>query len=455
MALARLAYAYLVLLTCTVNWCVAKTENETFVATKEWQPIKEGQQVPAGLHYRINLETGIKEAKLLDEAPEEYLERGERTSSLSVVEPKNENQTRSNGDIPSASLEEALKNIPAEIYEYSRDEMEEIKSKFRTYDEMKDQLRDVNLNIRTDAEIVKKLILEYVEIISSNDVSRKLIELEHILDDLEYLVHQVDNALVFLDLGGLEKVVLVNLNRTDRPSLKTKSLTLIGSALQNNPKAQTMAYEKELAEHLIRFLSTTKLEPEINAGLFAFGSLVRRFPVAQKHVMSRSVINVLFELWAKEISLKIKVKVLTLFTDLLVEAEEAQKAADSDEDLASERALQYAAVHLEIALQESEYCRNVERFVVLEKPALISSPEQTERVIASLNYSTGLCKEKWSENPDLRHVILVLKNRYSDQVLEMGADGDSSAHLRDIIGEIERLHAVLFQYLQDKVKDEL
>jgi nucleotide exchange factor SIL1 len=38
-----------------------------FRPTAEWQEIVEGQKVPAGLHYRINLETGKKEAKLLSE----------------------------------------------------------------------------------------------------------------------------------------------------------------------------------------------------------------------------------------------------------------------------------------------------------------------------------------------------------------------------------------------------
>merc|ERR1719367_1964048 len=42
------------------------SSHETFVATNEWQEIKEGQKVPAGLHYRLNFETGKKEAKLLD-----------------------------------------------------------------------------------------------------------------------------------------------------------------------------------------------------------------------------------------------------------------------------------------------------------------------------------------------------------------------------------------------------
>lgn len=423
--------------------------------------------MPAGLHYRINLETGKKEAKLLDDdGSDDYLqEKGAGSkSSLSVVNQSKEegNQTNPAANKTSAAaaaaaaanIEEALKNIPAEIYEYSKDEMDEIKSKFRTYDEIKDQLKDVNLNIRTDAEIMKKLIGEYEELIV--DVAKKQPELERILDDLEYLVHQVDNAMEFLALNGLEKVVLPNLNRTNNSVLKVKSLTLLGSALQNNPRAQIMAYERGLAEHLVRFLSTTKIETETNSALFAFGSLVRHFPVAQKHVLSKSVINVLFGIWTREVHLKIKVKVLTFLTDLLLEAEEARKESELAGDLATKVADKhrlYEAVNLQQLLKEFEYCRNVEQFVVLEKPALISNPEQTERVISALNYSTRLCQETWSEDPELRHVILVLKNRYSDQVQE--GVGENVEHLREILGDIERLYSVLFQYLMDKVKDEL
>ena len=38
-----------------------------FVATEEWQEVRPGQRVPGGLHVRMNLETGKKEAKLLEQ----------------------------------------------------------------------------------------------------------------------------------------------------------------------------------------------------------------------------------------------------------------------------------------------------------------------------------------------------------------------------------------------------
>lgn len=434
-------------------------------------------KVPSGLHYRINLETGVKEAKLLeDDDSMDYLQdkgstnkgKASSSSSLSISSKSTDhsgNQSAPNAPLnktapaaaaaakSAANIEEALKNIPAEIYEYSKEEMDEIKSKFRTYDEIKDQLKDVNINVRTDAEIMKKLIGKYEDM--AGDVGKKQAELERILDDLEYLVHQVDNALEFLGQQGLEKIVLPNLNHTDHSVLKVKSLTVLGSALQNNPKAKLLAYEKGVAEHLIRFLSTTRVETEINSALFAFGGLLRHFPVAQRNVLSKSVMNVLFGIWTREVHLKIKVKVLTFLTDMLLEAEEARREAELAGDLATrvaEKSRQYEAVDLQQLLKEFEYCKRAEQFVVLEKPAMISNPEQTERIISALNYSTRLCKETWSEEPQLRHVILVLKNRYSDQVQE-GAE--NAEHLREILGDIERLYSMLFQYLKEKLREEL
>ena len=43
------------------------TSKPQFVASKQWQDIQDGQKVPSGLHYRMNLATGKKEAKLLED----------------------------------------------------------------------------------------------------------------------------------------------------------------------------------------------------------------------------------------------------------------------------------------------------------------------------------------------------------------------------------------------------
>jgi hypothetical protein len=40
---------------------------DVFEATNEWQTVKEGQPIPRGLHVQIDLQTGEKRAKLMDE----------------------------------------------------------------------------------------------------------------------------------------------------------------------------------------------------------------------------------------------------------------------------------------------------------------------------------------------------------------------------------------------------
>jgi len=37
-----------------------------FIPTNEWQIVKDGQMIPGGLHIRMDLSTGLKEAKLLN-----------------------------------------------------------------------------------------------------------------------------------------------------------------------------------------------------------------------------------------------------------------------------------------------------------------------------------------------------------------------------------------------------
>ena len=48
---------------------VEVSNREVFVPTDEWQEIINGQAIPAGLHVRINMETGKKEARIMQEEP--------------------------------------------------------------------------------------------------------------------------------------------------------------------------------------------------------------------------------------------------------------------------------------------------------------------------------------------------------------------------------------------------
>lgn len=204
-----------------------------FVATNEWQELGEGkffflfnitsinfflfkgQSVPSGLHYRINLTTGKKEAKLLDNE--------DKSKEISVL-PKIEEKTE-------PSIEELLKNIPSDNIEYTEERIKELKTKYKSYKQIKDEFKKMDMGIKTEGEIVQGLFKRYENATEKSEILL-------ILEDFESLAHQVDNSLQFLKFDGLEKIILPNLVNQSEMSLRVSSLHLIGALTQNHPQAQ-------------------------------------------------------------------------------------------------------------------------------------------------------------------------------------------------------------------------
>jgi len=81
-----------------------EVSEEEFVATNEWKPIKEGQAIPKGLHVRLNLETGQKEAKLMD--------NGENPKQADYNEKIREAHNKAK---MSKQFDEAIKNLNDEL----------------------------------------------------------------------------------------------------------------------------------------------------------------------------------------------------------------------------------------------------------------------------------------------------------------------------------------------------
>ena len=89
-----------------INVFISNCELEDFVATNEWQEIKEGQKVPAGLHYRMNLETGKKEAKILEQ---------DADSKVKVTSPVLSDQNVVEDDVPSEVIDTIILHKPPTI----------------------------------------------------------------------------------------------------------------------------------------------------------------------------------------------------------------------------------------------------------------------------------------------------------------------------------------------------
>lgn len=61
---------------------ICASENDCYpqvlIPTREWQPIRKGQDIPPGLHVRLNIDTLQREAKILEEDEEEGKGQGEQ-----------------------------------------------------------------------------------------------------------------------------------------------------------------------------------------------------------------------------------------------------------------------------------------------------------------------------------------------------------------------------------------
>ncbi|XP_052846817.1 nucleotide exchange factor Sil1 [Drosophila gunungcola] len=378
-----------------------ETDNKTseFVATKEWQVIAEGQAIPKGLHVRINLQTGLKEAKLLDES-----ERGTALQSQPEDQDQDQNQ----------QLED---NEPLAL-DYKPDIIEEslrrVKEQKKSYAELRKAYKEFQKNFRTDGELIVQLIDQYRNFSKTPLLESQMRSKLDCLENLEYLLHQIDNALLFIDNGGLDDVLLpIVVNDTSVP-LRVSAMRVLGSLASNNPKAQIKVFEKNFGSHLAQILMSSGNAGEISAALHAFGALLRKFPLAQQRLLSTSGTQALVKvLQSPEVELRGKAKVVTLISDLVLEKRSVLEASKDANEAASTMA-QYVLLEFEPWLQSQGYCPAVDHVMAKDFMHLLEQPEVVEQFATALETTEDLCIATWSQSSGLRHALLTIRNRYAN-----------------------------------------
>lgn len=91
-------------------------------------------------------------------------------------------------------------------------------------EEIRKELKGADIFMKKDIEILK----EHVGVLNSS--SSTLAEKVHALDELEYFVHQIDNALDFNTIGGLH--LIVKYLNSSEAKLRRKAAHVLGSAVQ-------------------------------------------------------------------------------------------------------------------------------------------------------------------------------------------------------------------------------
>uniref|UniRef100_A0A8C3H0A4 Nucleotide exchange factor SIL1 n=1 Tax=Corvus moneduloides TaxID=1196302 RepID=A0A8C3H0A4_CORMO len=394
---------------------------EVFYPTDQWQTLRPGQAVPAGSHVRLNLQTGEREAKLPDSENGESDGRGER---------RRKRLGKVDVDANSFTSEE-LKKALAKMKESEKAERkEEVRKKFRPIEQLKEEFEKLNMKMETDYEIMVKLISKL------NSSASTLDEKVAALYDLEYYVHQVDNAKDFLSMGGL-RLVIEGLNSSEA-ALKEHAAFVLGAALSSNPKVQIEAIEGGALQKLLVILATEQPLAVRKKALFALSSMLRHFPYAQQQFLKLGGLQVLRSLFRQKGMETLHVRVVTLLYDLIMEKVRAGMAPEWELNplwlkQMEEKIQQYQQVRLVPAVLEQGWCTLV--------PNLLAMPEHDtrEKVLKLVGVLMAFCREHYRGDPALGTALSLLRSEYEELAAQEQREGDKDGYFRELLGSINTI----------------
>ncbi|XP_029403088.1 nucleotide exchange factor SIL1 isoform X1 [Mus pahari] len=393
---------------------------EVFHPTQEWQTLQPGQAVPAGSHVRMNLQTGVNEVKLQQEDKfQNNLKGFKRGRRLDI-----NTNTYTSQDLKSA----LAKFKEGTEMENSKDELARqatVKQLFRPIEELKKEFDELNVVLETDMQIMVRLINKF------NSSSSSLEEKVAALFDLEYYVHQMDNAQDLLSFGGLQ-VVINGLNSTE-PLVKEYAAFVLGAAFSSNPKVQVEAIEGGALQKLLVLLATDQPLPTKKKVLFALCSLLRHFPYAQQQFLKLGGLQVLRSLVQEKSAKVLAVRVVTLLYDLVTEKMFAEEEAELTQDSSPEKLQQYRQVQLLPGLQEQGWCEIAAQLLALPEH------DAREKVLQTLGALLTACRDRYRQDLQLSRTLGQLQAEYQALATLELQEGEDDGYFRELLASIDSL----------------
>uniref|UniRef100_A0A8D1AAE5 Nucleotide exchange factor SIL1 n=2 Tax=Sus scrofa TaxID=9823 RepID=A0A8D1AAE5_PIG len=393
---------------------------EVFHPTHEWQALHPGQAVPAGSHVRLNLQTGAREVKLQDEdkfrSNLKGLKKGKRLDINT--------NTYTSQDLKSA-LAKFKEGAERENSKEDKERQAKVKRLFRPIEELKKDFEELNVVIETDMQIMVRLINKF------NSSSSSLEEKVAALFDLEYYVHQMDNAQDLLSFGGLQ-VVINGLNSTE-PLVKEYAAFALGAAFSSNPKVQVEAVEGGALQKLLVILATEQPLTAKKKVLFALCSLLRHFPYAQQQFLKLGGLQVLRSLVQEKGTEVLAVRVVTLLYDLVTEKMFAEEEAELTRETSPEKLQQYRQVHLLPGLREQGWCEITAHLLALPEH------DAREKVLQTLGALLATCRDHYRQDPQLSRTLVSLQAEYQALAALELREGEDEGYFRELLGAINSL----------------
>ncbi|KAK7137917.1 hypothetical protein R3I94_013534 [Phoxinus phoxinus] len=392
---------------------------EVFRPTDKWQTLKPGHAVPAGSHVRLNLQTGHREVKMGEEEGIKYWSDGNGQGMMNMQGPS----------YTAEELKEALKKIKEGMDDPVDKKQEEdaVRAQFRPIEELKKDMEALDMLVETDVQVMRKLLNQFNNTNSTTD------EKVTALLDLEYLVHQIDNAQNLVSMGGMQLVINA-LNGTDI-RLQESAAFVLGSAVSSNPSVQVEAVEGGALQKLLTLLATQRPLAVKKKVLFAVASLLRHFPFAQSYFLKLGGVQMLGELFQTPGAEALRVRIITVLYDMIIEKELiSQVGMDLIPDSShQERLRQYAEVSLLPVLVEQGWCRLV--------PELLASPEHDwrEKALRTLLAMMAQCHTQYKQNPSLTASLSELQKQYQELVLTEQDVGEQDGYFGEILALVDSM----------------
>ncbi|XP_077168852.1 nucleotide exchange factor SIL1 isoform X1 [Paroedura picta] len=395
---------------------------EVFYPTHQWQTVRPGQALPAGLHVQLNLQTGERLAKLPDDENEN-----------SHVKDPSKNKRLGPIDLdPSSFTTRELKKALAKMKESMKEDdmleekahQEDVRRRFRPIEKLKEEFRELNMQLETDFEIMSKLINRF------NSTTSTLEEKIAALYDLEYYVHQVDNAKDLLSLGGLQ--LLINGLNSTEPLLKEYASFVLGAALSSNPRVQVAAVDGGALQKLLLALATDQSLGVRKKALFALSSMLRNFPYAQQQFLRLGGLQILRDLCTESGMEALHVRIVTLLYDLMIEKLLLEESQDDDDHM-QERTQQYNQVNLGPAIVEQGWCTIISDLLKLPKH------DTREKVLKTVHVLLALCRDDYKGDHGLNHTLSRLRLEYEELVAEEQEEGDEDGYFKELLSSINSI----------------
>jgi hypothetical protein len=262
-----------------------------FVPTKDWQDILPGQGVPAGLHYRMNLETGKKEARLM---PGGYDPAQDDTVPTKRAKPRVKKLTIEEQELERAELiERVMRSLPmppAELDSVNRtvspEKWKEVLNIL--WEKRQKMIHHASSQIHNSATAMQNATRDLLGNISTAE------EKVGILLAVNALVRQIDNANDFKTVGGL--AVTTGLLDDQSRDVRRNAAWVIGTASRNVATVQAAALDLGVVNKLVQNL---KIEDDVGTTkklVLALNAVVQGLDAAEAKLVEIGGADVLNDL---------------------------------------------------------------------------------------------------------------------------------------------------------------